>query len=324
MTDEEDVTAELLRLAGAPADPPAERAARVRAAVHREWRVGRRRRAVRRNIIVAVIGVAALLTIAVAISRPRSDVRPSGLTLATAQRVQGKPQIIRQPDRVTLLAFMPLHMNDVIETDDQSRAAVQMADGSSLRIDRASRVRVAEPRVIDVIAGAVYVATADGSPGFEVRTPIGAVRDIGTQFEVRLRENALRLRVRTGRIEIHRGGTVDTAAAGTEATVTSSGMTIRRIPAYGSEWDWTADVAPSFAIEGRSLHSFLEHITTEEGWTLRYADPDLADAAARIVLHGSVEGLKAEEALGVVLPTSGLDYRLREGELLVSKRATGR
>ena len=47
MTDEEDVTAQLLRMAGAPSDPPAERTARVREAVHREWRTHRQRRMIR-------------------------------------------------------------------------------------------------------------------------------------------------------------------------------------------------------------------------------------------------------------------------------------
>ena len=42
-------------------------------------------------------------------------------------------------------------------------------------------------------------------------------------------------------------------------------------------------------------------------------------AAKRIILHGSVEGLTAEDALGVVLATSSLQYRLRSGELYVSK-----
>jgi ferric-dicitrate binding protein FerR (iron transport regulator) len=328
MTDEEDVTAQLLRLVGAPSDPPAERAARVREAVHREWRVGRHRRVIRRNVAIGFIGLAAVLTIAVVMNRSPVVVVPSTVTLATGQRVQGRPQIIRQHDGVAsseaLAVSTSVHANEVIETDNESRAALQMADGSSMRIDRASRVRLAGTTMIEVIAGAVYVATVDGSRGFEVRTPKGTVRDVGTQFEVRLTDGALRLRVRTGRIEIHRGTNVDTASAGTEATVTSSGMTVRQVPAYGSDWEWTADVAPSFAIEGHSLRSFLEHIAAEEGWTLRYSERDVADLATRVILHGSVEGLKAEEALGVVLPTSGLEYRLRDGELLVSRRASAR
>ena len=71
MTDEEDVTAQLLRLAGARPDPPAERTARVRAVVHREWLVGRRRRVVRRSAAIAVLGIAASLVMAVWMNRPR-------------------------------------------------------------------------------------------------------------------------------------------------------------------------------------------------------------------------------------------------------------
>ena len=43
----------------------------------------------------------------------------------------------------------------------------------------------------------------------------------------------------------------------------------------------------------------------------------IAEAAAGIILHGSVQGLPAEEAVGVALTTSGLQYRLSDGELLV-------
>jgi ferric-dicitrate binding protein FerR (iron transport regulator) len=173
--------------------------------------------------------------------------------------------------------------------------------------------------VIEVLAGAAYVATAEGSQGFEVRTTLGAVRDVGTQFEVRLDETSLRLRVRSGKVELGRGATSTTAEAGTETMVTTTGIVVRRMPAYGSEWAWTTDVAPAFAIEGRTLAAFLEHLAREEGWTLQYADAAVAASAGRTILHGSIEGLRAEEALGVALATSGLQQRLSSGELLVSR-----
>jgi hypothetical protein len=91
------------------------------------------------------------------------------------------------------------------------------------------------------------------------------------------------------------------------------------MPPYGPEWAWVATLASPFAIEGHSLRAFLEHTAAEEGWTLRYASPAVAEAADRILLHGSVDGLGAEDALEVALATSGLQYRLRDGELLVSR-----
>ena len=315
MTDEEHVTAQLLRLAGAPPAPSAERTARVR-------------QVVRRGAVIALLGVAASLVIAVWMNRPRSVAPPSQPVVATGQRIQGRPLILRQSAHPAapqpLTASSSVYPGDLIETDDMSRAALLVADGSSVRIDRTSRLRFLAPSVIEVVAGAAYVTTSNGSHGFEVRTPMGAVRDLGTQFEVRLTTSSLRVRVRSGMVELGRGARITTAQAGTESIVTSTGIAVRRMPAYGPEWAWTTDVAPSFAIEGRSLRAFLEHLAGEEGWTLQYGDATVAEAAGRIILHGSVEGLQAEQALAVALATSGLRYRLSAGELLVSRAADAR
>jgi ferric-dicitrate binding protein FerR (iron transport regulator) len=330
MTDEEDVTARLLRLAGAPPDPAAERTRRVQQVVHREWRANRRRRLIRRATApaIALLAVAASLLVVVWRNPSRSVVPQSNEVIAVGQRIEGRPVLRRghegRADPQPLSISTPIHADDVIETDDASRAALRTADGSSVRIDHASRIHFVTPAAIELIAGAAYIATSDGSRGFEVRTSMGIVRDVGTQFEVRLTESSLRLRVRTGTVEIRRGANVTAAAAGTEATVSTKGTAVRHVPPYGSDWAWTTGLASSFAIEGLSLRAFLEHMAGEEGWTLRYADPTVAEAAGRIILHGSVDGLRAEDALGVALATSGLQYRLRAGELLVSSPAAAR
>jgi ferric-dicitrate binding protein FerR (iron transport regulator) len=328
MADEEDVTAHLLRLVGAPPEPPGERRARVRAAVHDAWRAQRRQRIVRRSAAaIVLLGVAAALMIAVRIDRARPEVArpseaslPSATILATAARIQGRPAL-RSGDgkALPLTAAMPIHVNDVIETDNASRASLQMADGSSLRIDRGTSVRIVARSAIELGGGAAYLETSEGSHGFEIRTSMGTVRDVGTRFEVRLMDSGLRLRVRTGMVQIARGRAVSAAAAGTETTVTATGTAVRQMPPYGPEWAWVATLASPFAIEGHSLRAFLEHTASEEGWTLRYASPAVAEAADRILLHGSVDGLGAEDALEVALATSGLQYRLRDGELLVSR-----
>jgi len=328
MNDEEDVTAHLLRLAGAPPEPPVERSARVRQAVHDAWRAQRRQRIVRRSTAaIALCGVAAALVIAVRMDRARpSAARPSEAPLpsealmATGARMQGRPALRHGGgDARLLVSDMAIHVNDVIETGNASRASLRMADGSSLRIDRNSRVRVVARAAIELAGGAAYLETSQGSRGFEVRTPMGTVRDVGTRFEVRLIDSGLRLRVRAGRVQIARGAAVTDAAAGTETIATTNGTEVRQLPPYGPEWAWVATLAPPFAIEGRSLHAFLEHIAAEEGWTLQYANPAVAEAADRILLHGSVDGLGAEEAIAVALATSGLEYRLSAGELVVSR-----
>lgn len=321
MSDEEDVTAHLLRLAGAPPEPPVERSARVRQAVHDAWRAHRRQRILRRSATaIALCGVAAALVIAVRIDRARPSEASllSDAVMATVARMEGRSAVRQGGGEALLLtSAMAIHVNDVIETDNASRASLRMADGSSLRIDRGSRVRVVARAAIELGAGAAYLETSQGSRGFEIRTPMGTVRDVGTRFEVRLIDSGLRLRVRAGRAQIARGATVTDAAAGTETTATATGIAVRQLAPYGPDWAWVASLAPPFAIEGHSLRAFLEHIAAEEGWTLRYASPAIAEAADRILLHGSVEGLSAEQALDVALATSGLEYRLSSGELMV-------
>jgi ferric-dicitrate binding protein FerR (iron transport regulator) len=331
MTDEEDVTAQLLRLAGAPADPTDERTARVREAVHAEWQAHRRRRMKRRTagVVIALLGVAASLLIVIRMNRAVPASAPPGETIvATGERILGQPLVYHRrggtagPEPLSIST--PIRADDVIETDVATRASVLTADGSSVRIDRGSRVRFIGPAAVELIAGATYLTTAVGSHGFEVRTPIGVVRDMGTRFEVRLTESSLRVRVRAGTTEIRRGTTVTAATSGTEAIVTTRDAVVRQAPTYGPEWAWTTDLAPPFPIEGRPLRAFLEHLAAEEGWTLRYADASVADAAGRILLHGSVEGLSAEQRLGVAMANSGLQYRLRDGQVLVSKPAAAR
>ena len=328
MADEEDVTAHLLRLAGAPPEPPVERSARVRQAVHAAWRAHRRQRIVRWSAAgVALCGIAAALVLAVRIDRAQPAAErlseaqlPSEAIVATGTRIQGRPAL--RPgagEAQPLTTVTPIHVNDVVETDRASRVSLRMADGSSLRIDRGSRVRVIARAAIDLVGGAAYLETSEGSRGFEIRTPMGTVRDVGTRFEVRLIDSGLRLRVRDGMVQIARGRSVTAAAAGTETTVTTTGVAMRQVTPYGPDWAWVATLATPFEIEGHSLRAFLQHTAAEEGWTLRYASPAVAEAADRILLHGSVDGLGAEEALEVALATSGLRYRLRDGELLVSR-----
>lgn len=322
--DEDDAMARLLRLAGPRPDVPPERSVRVRGAVRAAWATNHRRRAIRRTLVVLTAGLATAAAV-VLIVRPRATSTPASVPLAgilaTCDRIEGAPSLGRPAEGRTvslpLAVRTPVRKDDVLETDSVSRAALRTDDGSSMRLDRSSRARLLAPTVIELMEGAIYIATSTGSSGVEVRTPFGTVRDRGTRFEVRLGDATLRLRVRAGLVEIRRGADVVSARAGMEATVLPRSIDTRSVPIYGSDWEWTASLAPAFDIEGRPLAVFLEHEAREHGWTLRYADPELASAATTIVLHGSVERLSAEEAVSVAVRTSGLGYRLRDGEVLV-------
>lgn len=188
-----------------------------------------------------------------------------------------------------------------------------------MRLDAGSRIRQVSPAVIDLTAGAVYVDSA-GAQRFEVRTPLATARDIGTQFEVRLLERAVRLRVRSGRVELTSGSRAVSGSEGTEIMWTAAGAVSRSIAVYGGEWEWTASLAPPLRIEGMRLSTFLDRLAREQGWRVEYADAALASEASDIVLHGSLDGLAPHEAVGVIVATSSLHHRVEDGRLFVFRR----
>lgn len=178
----------------------------------------------------------------------------------------------------------------------------------SFRLDADSRVLRTSESEIRLERGAVYVDSRMGT--VVVHTPFGTVREIGTRFEVRLLESALRVRVREGAVlaESHR------VEAGTELVLREDGSVTRnRIAGWGPEWSWVLKAAPPLQIEGLTLKDFLDRVSRETGWTVRYEDPK----AGEIVLHGDVGDLAPDQALEVVLPGTGLEHQVVDGVLIL-------
>lgn len=327
VSSDEDSTARLLRIAARRPGVPADRLERVRSAVHLEWHAAVRRRTVRRRAVAsaALLAAAAGLVLAFRTTVPRVDAPPEAREIvARVERVEGQAR--RTIDaRGDYLSTINLSSNDDVpsgewvETDATSGVALRLTGGTSLRLDTGTRARLVSATAVELIDGGVYVDTGHVSPGIEVRTPVGTAHDIGTQFEVRVGARSLRVRVRTGAVEVRHGDRAIPAPAGTELTVAEGRAVTARVSPFGPEWEWAVRAALAFEIEGRPLAAFLEHLAREQGWTLKYASPALARDASSIILHGSVEGLQPREALGVALATSGLSHRFRDGELSIMR-----
>jgi ferric-dicitrate binding protein FerR (iron transport regulator) len=331
MIEDDDAIARVLRPSGRRADVPAERAARVRAAVHDEWRAHTRRSTVRLRVLAAVGLLAVGSTLAIRIGGGRSAVPAlPPKTVAQIERVEGETTLAlpggsARPAAVRLGGGGAVQTGEWVQTGRDGRCALRLADGTSLRLDTGGRLRMMSPTIVELTGGTLYFDTGRSAAGLEVRTPLGTIHDIGTQFEVRLQNSSLRLRVRTGLAELRRGADVVAARAGTELTLADGATTTRAVATFGPEWGWTAHLATPFDTEGQPLAAFLEYLTHEYGWTLQYADPALARDASSTILHGSIRGLQPEEALAVALTTSGLSYRFRDGgEVLVFRNTEAR
>ena len=323
---DEETTGRLLRIGGVRAEVPTDRESRVKSAFLDECAAVARARVVRRRMatVVAMGSVAAAAIVGVRVWSPRESAQPVQPIVATVERVEGGRARIGW-SASTPAAIAPadtLRAGAAIETGAADRVGLRLVHGASLRFDRASRARLVSASAIELDAGAVYVDSGPQSPELEIRTSFGIVRDIGTQFEVRLSDSSLRVRVRSGLVEVRRVASTDEVASarpGTELTLERTSASSRSVSAYGPEWAWAAGLAPAFQIEGRTLGAFLEYLCREQGWTLAYADPKLAREASGIILHGQTTGLQPTEALAVVLATAGLTHRLEGGELAVAR-----
>jgi ferric-dicitrate binding protein FerR (iron transport regulator) len=299
---DDNALAELLRLAGPPPAIAAERTARVRQVVQRAWehRIEERRQRRRQLAAFLVPALAALLIVVIRLPW-REEAKPPG------------------PVARWLSTGAVIKAGDLLESGPRLRSAVQLDSGTSIRIDRNTKLRLVSSREVELVHGAVYVDDgSDRGQAIEIRTAFGTIRDIGTQFEARLDESRLRVRVRSGIVSVSDGRETVSGSAGAELT-SSSGQILRgRAPVYGPDWDWVAAAVPAFDIEGRTLAAFLAHLTREHGWTIRFSSPVVERTAADTVLHGSIDGLSAEDSLATVVPAAGLRYALRDGELTLT------
>ena len=324
-TGEQDLQ-EVLRKAGRRQAPPDELLHSVRTAVESEWRDVVSRRARNRQVrLWAVAAGVAALTLAVGYLLPAfqgtgpvvGDVRASyGSVRAKSGSILTRWVSVGTHDTATI--------GEVIDTGANGRASLALPGSVSLRLDRDTRIALRDAQHVVIERGAVYVDSgATPHPDeerLEVVTPAGAVRHVGTQYEVRLVDSGVRIAVREGKVEFSsNAGQMQHASAGEQMTVSRSGAVDRAaIRRDDTSWLWATEAAPRFDIDGRSLSEFLSWAARETGREVVFATAESEAEASRVMLSGSIEGLTPAAALTAVLSTTSLRGEDRDGKLLIS------
>lgn len=299
--NEEEQVRRLLEEAGPRPEVPPQDLAKIKAAFRAEWKEHVHRRRARRTLPWAL---AASVLLALGLGWWLWRPAPPAVPVARVESVAGSGLAVGEE----------VLEGAEIETGE-GHATLRMTAGPSLRLDAGSRVRLVSASVVELQRGAVYL-DSQTTGAVAIHTPFGVVTDVGTQFEVRLlgEGEALRVRVREGAVRV---GSLS-ATEGVELTLRADGSVTRQmVAAHGSPWDWVLQAAPPLAIEGLTLEEFLNRVARETGWTIRYADPGLAESAGTIVVHGDIGHLPPDQALEVVLPGAGLEHRVADGTLIV-------
>ena len=335
LQEEEESVRRLLEMAGPRPLIPQEDLDAVSNAARSAWQTQVRRRAEaaaprpERPFRALWMGLAAALAVAAGLAwwwLSRSGGAPP--TVAWVEAVAGSVYVeegTKAPRGI--VKGEPISDGAVLRNDsgDEARASLRLAGGATVRLDVATRVRFVSAAALELERGGLYVDTGSRPRprmAIEIRTPAGTVRDIGTQFAVRIdpKGTALLVRVRDGAIVAEHQGRTYLTHEGQELILRRDGTSQRReIAGHGAEWEWVLQAAPGFDIEGRSLGQFLDWVSRETGWRVRYADEGLQASAAGIVLHGSLGALRPDRAPFAILPGAGLEGRLEGGELIVRR-----
>ena len=229
-------------------DVPEERARRVRGAVRVRWQEEVRARKRRSQWLLGTLLAAAVLLVALglAVTRPRvaSPTGPAP-SIATVEVIAGSVSLVDPTRGTTVSAKVGdgIPARSTVSTEADGRVALRLAGGASLRADHETRLGLASAQDVLLERGAVYVdnAPAGARATLQVRTELGVLRDVGTQFEVRVGEGVLRLRVREGMVALDRDAGSEMAEAGVELTVERDGrLARRRVLAGTSDWGWTS------------------------------------------------------------------------------------
>jgi len=334
----EEELRQLLRDAGPREAIPAGGHARIKAEVRSAWEemVVGPQAPVRRPVRWRAVAVAATLVVAVLAGwfATRDRVAPVPRQIATVELESGAEAVGFMDEEsdgtfdVTVGDDLPAGVRLATSGgagEPAGRLALRMAGGESVRLDARTRVRLASVSRLELLQGAVYVDSdpelRSDSP-LEIVTPLGVVRHVGTQYEVRLDaiSSTVRVRVREGNVSVRNNGDSWAARRGEELTLQTDGSVKRAsVDVVGDEWMWTVAAAPVLDIEGMPLDAFLRWIARETGWSLQYEDPELERFAAEVLLHGGIEGLRPDQAVGVYVEGSGLAHRIEDGVLHLTR-----
>jgi ferric-dicitrate binding protein FerR (iron transport regulator) len=296
--------------------PPASDTEQIRQAVLEEWEAVTGRRVWRNRAVFGAAAAAALVAAFVYVGGGSAPTVPAPL-VAHVEQVQG---VVTTATGARLGAGSGVVAGTRLDSGE-GQIAFRLASGGSLRIAPHSRVVLVGGDDAELLAGALYFDSEDQRTAeFAIMTDLGRVRDVGTQFLVRLDDARLDVGVRQGLVNVTRGAVSDTAAAGERLVATQAANGLRRdsISTVGGDWEWAERLAPPFDITGHTLGEFLDWFEAQTGRTVVFAEPTTERALRAAVQTGSVEAPLMQK-LSAVLALNDLSYVL-DGERVVIQR----
>lgn len=324
---DDDALRRLLRAAGRGPKADADARQRIYRAVHETWRAEHAQRRAARPApawqrFAMAAGIAALALTVYFLQAPSPG---PGAVFASISQVAGNVMVSRDGEGQTMVALADdiVRVGDTVMTRGEGgRIALRLNSGATLRVDSGTDLVVASADTVRLRDGTVYFDSNDvvGAP-LNVATAFGSVSHTGTQYEARVSDSGLRLRVREGSIAFRDATREFTAAAGDELQVMHTGVPLRSAIAPGDPaWQWTEELVLLDQAAEHRVADVLRWVARQTGRVLRYSDEATGLRAEEVVVTG-LGGLTPNQALQALADTTAFVFRRSEQELLIESDA---
>lgn len=303
-----DLVASLIRAAGRRTEPPADAYQQVLTAATAAFREKTAKRRARTWVLLAAAASVAAIVLLLQWNGTSTQAQ-----VATVARVIGSVELEVDGEWKSMTGVHgSLGTGASLRTLAGGSVALELDEGASLRLAAATKVQLDGPRRILLRSGTLYLDNkASVGTGYQIETPAGTARDVGTQFELHVADGILRLRVREGRVEIDRAGQVLTGSVGEQLEIdVLGGVSRSMIATTDVAWQWSEALAPAPDIDGQPATVLLDWVARETGRRLRYQSAVVESRAATVILHGNIRHLAPLAALDVMLATTDLEYSL--------------
>jgi ferric-dicitrate binding protein FerR (iron transport regulator) len=325
----EAMVGKLIAAAGRGPSASAEARDRIYATVHARWQQSLRREtatfrhsSTRRFRVFGMAAAVALSAVVLYLLQTNGPELAGGFERAQFARIEGDATLMRGNDSRRLASPATagtIATGDVLRTGSDGRLALRLDSNLLLRVNIDSEIVFADASTIELVAGTVYVdsgaETADTA--LEIRTELGAVSHLGTQYEVHLADTGLRLRVREGRVQYNGFAGSAVGAAGDEIEIRPDGATVRgAIASDATAWNWATALATVPAAAEYRLGDVLRWLAREQGLALEFPNEDAERRWNGETIFGLAD-LTPPETLDVLERTTDIRLATRNGRLLV-------
>jgi len=337
-SDSDRLIARLVETAGRGPTASEEAKQRIYARVQAEWRDAIQSEPVRKpaprptwSIVdwlpasfARGLAVAASLMIAILAAYVAWTPEPEpAVRLATVAKSIGAASIRDgngESSRLLGVAGRVVQAGDTLVTSGDGSVSLSLDRGMTLRVNNNSEITLTSRDSVDVRVGTVYFDSGSSTlagNALTIDTPFGSVEHLGTQYEVRVNEDDLRIRVREGAITFRDGQREFVGEIGQQLLLTGQSEPIQTpISTTGPQWQWVEELATAPTADRQQLMELLVWVARESGRELSFESNVVVSAAETTLLTG-VAGLTPAETLQVITSTTNIRYRIQDERLFV-------